>query len=111
MKINQGNEAQANPIDDSKPYKNHNNDDDKKYENSTSDIGSSGENISNHFDLFELRGNVASAITIVDSLDQKVIGLDLKIDQKVTSLDKLVLILKSLFDIQVVAPLELDRAN
>ncbi|CAI9263876.1 unnamed protein product [Lactuca saligna] len=62
--------------------------------------------------LLELRYNVASAISKVDSLDKKVAGLDSMIDKKLTSLNfKLELILKSLSKMQATTPSELDRAN
>ncbi|CAI9268856.1 unnamed protein product [Lactuca saligna] len=83
LESDESNEAQANPVDNSMPSKPHNdanNDDQKTYESSTSDIGSSTENIEDPFALLELRANVALAIFKVDSLDQKVIGLDLKLD-------------------------------
>ncbi|CAI9277159.1 unnamed protein product [Lactuca saligna] len=57
LESDQGNGAQANSIDDSKPSKHHddvNNDDDKKSKSSTSGTGSSGENIASPFALLEL---------------------------------------------------------
>lgn len=115
LENNQGNETQANPFNDSKTSERHDdakNEDFKQPKSSSSDTGSSGKNIANPFSILELRDNVASTITKVDSLNKKVAGLDSKIDQKVSSLDsKLDLILKSVSKIQAIAFSKLDCAN
>lgn len=86
MESDEGKKAQANPLDNSKPSEPHggDDDDDKKSEITTLVTRSLGENIADHLALLELRNNVASAIYKVDSLDQNVTGLVMKIDHKVT---------------------------
>lgn len=89
MECNQGNKAQVNPVELSKPSKPHDDaiDEDKKSKSSSLDTWSSDENTADHFSLLELQDNFASAIYKVDSLDQKVASLDSKLDQKLQVLN------------------------
>ncbi|CAI9261268.1 unnamed protein product [Lactuca saligna] len=84
---NQGNETKTNPVDNPAPSE-------------------------PQYDDVELRDNVSSIVSKVDSLDKSLDQLDSKIDQNVTSLDsKLELILKLLFEIKEAGPSELDWEN
>ncbi|CAI9285950.1 unnamed protein product [Lactuca saligna] len=91
-----------------KPWK----EDEKKLESSTLDIGSSDKNIVDPLGFLKHRDNITATKSKVDNTDIKLSSLDTKLNQKVTGLDsKLELILKSLSEIQAIAPLELGRAN
>lgn len=83
-----------------------------KSKSSTSDIRSTIENIADPFALLELWLNTTSENSKFDKFDQKVVNLDTKLDHKFAGVDsKHELILKSLYEIQDVAPLELGWAN
>ncbi|CAI9277347.1 unnamed protein product [Lactuca saligna] len=114
LKGDQENQVQGTLVDDSRPLEPNDdgNEDDKKSKSSTSDTGSSDENVADPFSMLEVRDRIVFSNSKVDKVDLKVIGLDMKLDQKVTNLDsKLKLMLKYLSEIQYAAPLKLNRPN
>ena len=97
----QGNKTKTNPSASETHDVKDGDNNDHKFETSTSYPRSYDENIMDPFALLELRDNVASVVSHVNSLDKIVAKLDSNLNQKVTSLDsKLALILKSLSEIK-----------
>ena len=83
---------------------------DDKSESSISNTGSSDENIVDPCSHLELRDNMATTASKVDSIDKSVAQLDSKLDEKVSILDsKLDVILQSLSEIKKIGPPKLSE--